>query len=177
MRFLNLGRVTLNKVITMRTPANIAGHPIHPMLVTIPIGLWIFSLVADLVAMRSSASETWALVALYSLVGGIVGALAAALPGLVDLLSLKERAIKKTALIHMSLNLTIVALYVVNAWLRWGGTAPGGAPLALSVLAVAMLAVSGWLGGKMVYLAGVGVSTEEAAATTTTRSQQDRRHA
>ena len=162
----------------MRTPANIAGHPIHPMLVTIPIGLWIFSLVADVVALRSSAPDTWTLVALYSLVGGIVGALAAALPGLVDLLSLEDRAIKKTALIHMGLNLTIVALYVVNAWLRWDGTGPGGTPLILSVLAVAMLAVSGWLGGKMVYLAGVGVSAEEVPATSTgTRSQQDRRHA
>ena len=32
----------------MRTPASIAGHPIHPMLVPIPIGLWIFSFVCDL---------------------------------------------------------------------------------------------------------------------------------
>ena len=146
----------------MRTPANIAGHPIHPMLVTIPIGLWLFSLFSDVMALRSAAPEAWALVALYTLSGGIVGALAAALPGLIDLLSLEDPAIRKTALIHMSLNLTIVALYIVNAWLRWkGGSVVGGVPFALSVLSVAMLAVSGWLGGKMVYLAGVGVSTEQ----------------
>ncbi|MBT2324645.1 DUF2231 domain-containing protein [Variovorax paradoxus] len=144
----------------MRTPANIAGHPIHPMLVTIPIGLWIFSLVADLVALRSGAPDTWTLIALYTMVGGILGALAAAAPGLVDLLSLDDRDLKKTALIHMSLNLTIVALYLVNAWLRWDAPIRGGVPLALSVLAIALLLISGWLGGKMVYLAGVGVSTE-----------------
>jgi uncharacterized membrane protein len=142
----------------MRTPANIAGHPIHPMLVTIPIGLWVFSLVADLVALRSASPDTWATLALYTLIGGIVGALAAALPGLVDLLSLKDRAIRKTALVHMGINLTVVAIYIVNASLRWDGPVVGGLPLALSVLTVAMLAVSGWLGGKMVYLAGVGVS-------------------
>jgi uncharacterized membrane protein len=160
----------------MRTPANIAGHPIHPMLVTIPIGLWIFSLVADLVAVRSAAPETWALVALYTLVGGIVGALAAALPGLIDLLSLQDPAIKKTAVIHMSINLTVVALYVVNAWMRWGHPTVGGTPLLLSVLAIAMLVVSGWLGGKMVYLAGVGVSAADTAPTTTgTSAQQTRR--
>ena len=34
----------------MRTPAQLAGHPIHPMLVTLPIGMWVFSLVADLIA-------------------------------------------------------------------------------------------------------------------------------
>jgi len=65
----------------------------------------------------------------------------------------------------MSLNLTIVALYVVNAWLRWDAHAIGGLPLALSVLAVAMLLVSGWLGGKMVYLAGIGVSAEQREQT------------
>lgn len=162
----------------MRTPANIAGHPIHPMLVTIPIGLWIFSLVADIVAMRSAEPETWSVVALYTLIGGIVGALVAALPGLVDLLSLQDRAIKKTALVHMSINLTVVALYAFNAWLRLGNPGiTGGVPFGLSVLAVAMLAVSGWLGGKMVYLAGVGVTAGDAAATPESRRRPDERHA
>jgi uncharacterized membrane protein len=163
----------------MRTPANIAGHPIHPMLVTIPIGLWIFSLVADLVALRSGSPQTWALVAYYSMIGGIVGALAAALPGLVDLLSLEDRAIKKTAVIHMSINLTIVALYVVNVWMRGQASVPGDVTLGLSVLAIAMLLVSGWLGGKMVYLAGVGVSAEPSQASPPQQPQQQReqRHA
>lgn len=162
----------------MRTPANIAGHPIHPMLVTIPIGLWIFSLVADLVALRSADPQTWAVVALYTLIGGIVGALAAALPGLVDMLSLQDREIRKTALVHMSINLTVVALYVVNAWMRWGDPSVGGVPFGLSVLAIAMLVVSGWLGGKMVYLAGVGVSTPETpAAPASTPERPDRRPA
>lgn len=42
----------------MRTPANVARHPIHPMLVPIPIGLWIFSLVCDLIAL-ASYSGAW----------------------------------------------------------------------------------------------------------------------
>ena len=158
----------------MRTPANIAGHPIHPMLVTIPIGLWIFSLVADLVALRSGSPQTWALVAFYAMVGGIVGALAAALPGLVDLLSLEDRAIKKTALIHMSINLTVVVLYALNAWMRSRAAVPGDVTLALSVLAIAMLLVSGWLGGKMVYLSGVGVSAEQPLQPPSQPQQQER---
>jgi uncharacterized membrane protein len=144
----------------MRTPANIAGHPIHPMLVTIPIGLWIFSLVIDLVALRSADPQTWEQVAFYALVGGVIGALAAAIPGLIDLLSLKDREIKQTALFHMGINLTVVVLYLINAWLRRGSEAAGGTPLALSIIAIALLVVSGWLGGKMVYLSGVGVSAE-----------------
>jgi uncharacterized membrane protein len=166
-----------HKEISMRTPANIAGHPIHPMLVTIPIGLWVFSLVADLIALRSGSPQSWALVAFYTMVGGIVGAVAAALPGLIDLLSLKDTAIKKTAIVHMSLNLTIVALYAVNAWMRWQASVTGNVTLMLSILAILMLLVSGWLGGKMVYLARVGVSTDEVEAATTPQAPQERRHA
>ena len=141
----------------MRTPASIAGHPIHPMLVSIPIGLWIFSLVCDLVVASGSTNEAWRTVALYTLIGGIAGALLAALPGLVDLVSLPEGP-RKTALIHMAINLTVVALYAVNGWLRLQGGG-GQAPLILSLVGVALLAVSGWLGGKMVYVHGVAVSS------------------
>jgi uncharacterized membrane protein len=59
---------------------------------------------------------------------------------------------------HMSINLTVVALYVVNAYLRVRGV-ESSTPVWLSVIAIAMLLVSGWLGGKMVYVHGVAVET------------------
>ena len=152
----------------MRTPANIAGHPIHPMLVTIPIGLWVFSLVCDVIALNSATPEVWTTTALYALVGGIIGALAAAVFGLVDLLSLRDTPILKTAMTHMSLNLAIVVLYLINAWTRFNDVGPYGLSVGLSVVAVAALLVSGWLGGKMVYEAGVGVHEEALGATATT---------
>ena len=143
----------------MRTPANIAGHPLHPMLVTIPIGLWVFSLASDLIAMGSPARDIWPFVAYYTMIGGAIGALAAALPGLIDLLSLKDQALKKTALTHMTINLAVVALYLVNIWMRHRDPQNLSGPFWLSLVAILMLLVSGWLGGKMVYLEGVGVST------------------
>jgi uncharacterized membrane protein len=150
----------------MRTPAQIGGHPIHPMLVTIPIGLWIFSLVCDFIAMRSGTPGNWATASLYAMVGGILGALAAAVFGLVDLLSLRKTPTFPTGLKHMALNLTIVVLYVINAWTRWQTTdaAPDGTSLVLSIVAIALLLVSGWLGGKMVYERGVGVHADEMGA-------------
>ena len=140
----------------MRTAANIAKHPIHPMLVAIPIGLWVFSLVCDLVLLFGGTSENWAIVARYTMVGGIIGALIAAVPGFIDMLSLPA-AVKRIAIMHMSINLTVVALYVVNVYLRVRGV-ESNTPVWLSVIAVAMLVVSGWLGGKMVYVLGVAVS-------------------
>jgi uncharacterized membrane protein len=136
----------------MKTPASIAGHPIHPMLVAIPIGLWIFSLVCDL-AHLFEAGENWRIVALYTLAGGIAGALLAAVPGFIDMLSLTS-PIRRTALIHMGINLSVVALYAVNLWFRLQGSTL----VWLSVLGLGLLVVSGWLGGKMVFEHGVGVA-------------------
>src|SRR3954468_11356634 len=147
----------------MRTPANIAKHPIHPMLVPIPIGLWLFSLVCDLVFAYGGGGDQWETVAFYTMVGGVIGALMAAIPGLIDMLSLAGSP-RKTAIIHMSINLTVVALYVVNAVLRFANPDNLRLGVWLSLIAVALLAVSGWLGGKMVYEQGVAVDTGEAVA-------------
>ena len=143
----------------MRTPASVAGHPIHPMLVTIPIGLWIFSLVCDFVAMQGGANPAWSTVAFYCMGGGIVGALLAALPGLIDLVSLPAGP-RSTALTHMGINLTVVALYGVNFWMRMGAPDKPGNLVWLSLGSVLLLAVSGWLGGKMVFEHGIGVDTD-----------------
>ncbi len=142
----------------MRTPASIAGHPIHPMLIPIPIGLWIFSLVCDLIHAGGSNNPAWTTVALYTMGGGIVGALLAVVPGLIDLLSLQPGP-RRTALAHMAINLTVVALYVVNLWLRLQAPESPGGLIWLSVFAIGLLVISGWLGGKMVYELGVAVDT------------------
>jgi uncharacterized membrane protein len=142
----------------VRTPASIAGHPIHPMLVPIPIGLWIFSLVCDLFHAGGSANPAWTTVAYYCMGGGILGALAAALPGLIDLLSLPAGP-RGTAIKHMAINLTVVALYVINFWMRMDPPHTPGKLVWLSLISVGLLAISGWLGGKMVFEHGIAVST------------------
>jgi uncharacterized membrane protein len=158
----------------MRTPANVARHPIHPMLVPIPIGLWIFSLVCDIVYSFGWGGDAWRTVAFYNMVAGVIGALIAAIPGLIDLLSLPAGP-KKTAIIHMTLNLTIVALYVINIALRT--VKPESYTLAvwLNVIAIALLGASGWLGGKLVYEFGVAVDTGEATTRVQTQGQSARR--
>lgn len=140
----------------MASRASIAGHPIHPMLVTIPIGLWVFSLIADIAAL-ASGREAWPVVALYCMGGGIVGALLAAVPGFIDLVSMTDERVKKIGLYHMGINLVVVTLFVVNFALRWRGDAWDGTPFALSAIAVVLLAGAGWLGGHMVFVHGVAV--------------------
>jgi len=93
----------------MSTPARIGGHPIHPMLVPLAIGLWVFSLVCDLIYRFGGGSDVWVGVAFYTLAGGIVGALLAAVPGFIDLLSLPPGKVKKVAVAHMAINLVYSA--------------------------------------------------------------------
>jgi uncharacterized membrane protein len=147
----------------MATPASIAGHPIHPMLVVFPLGLWVFSLVSDLIFVLGGAA-VWADVAYYTMGGGIVGALLAAVPGLIDYFAIRAPAVRATATSHMILNLAAVALYLLNLFfLRT--PSPSALAVLLSAISVGLLAVSGWLGGSLVYVHGMGVSALEKSAT------------
>jgi len=143
----------------MASPASIAGHPIHPILVTVPVGLWVFSLVSDIIFAAGLGGPVWSDVAFYTMAGGVVGALLAALPGLVDFLSLSDPKAKKIGATHMILNLTLVGLYAVNLYLRLGSRPGATLPIALSVVSAALLLVSGWLGGELVFRHGVGVAS------------------
>ena len=126
------------------------------MLVPVAIGCWLFSFACDLAFVLGSGASLWFTLGFWTMIGGVVGALAAAVPGIIDMLSL-EGAPKKIALIHMSLNITIVLLYAVNIGMRLQGGGVAGLPFAFSVVGVSLLAVSGWLGGHMVFVHRVGV--------------------
>src|SRR5437868_13736095 len=141
----------------MSSPASFKGHPLHPILVALPIGLWIFSIVSDLIFKFGYAGAVWNDVTVYTLAGGIVGALIAALPGLVDLISIENPKSKSLGIWHMIINLLAVGLYCVNFWLRMHRTAGDNLPVILSVIGVLFITISGWLGGELVYVRGVAV--------------------
>ena len=42
---------------SMRAPASISKHPIHPILIVFPVGLWIFSLVCDLIRLAGASQD------------------------------------------------------------------------------------------------------------------------
>jgi len=141
----------------MSSPASFKGHPLHPVLIPLPIGLWIFSLISDLIFKFGYGGTVWNDVAFYTIAGGIVGALIAALPGFVDLTSLTNPKTKSIALSHMFINLLAVAVYCVNFWLRMHRAPGDNLPIVLSIVGVVLITISGWLGGEMVYVRGVAV--------------------
>ena len=163
-------RIEQAKQPVSRLLAGPYGHPFHPILVTVPIGAWVSSLVFDIgsffvaePAFLRDGSE-W-LIAI-----GAIGAVAAALIGFLDLMAIPSgtRAFG-VALIHMTLNLAVTAAYVANfAWRHNThypqDSAVGWGPLAVSIFSLAALALSGYLGGMLSYRFGVRVAAESVQA-------------
>jgi uncharacterized membrane protein len=143
------------------------GHPFHPILVTVPIGAWIASLVFDLAALGSDRQATFAEGAFWLIVIGIVGAVLAALFGIMDLMAIPSGTpASTTALAHLALNTGVLVVFAIDALLRWnrGRDAVTGTQLTLSVIGLLVLGVSGWLGGKLAYHYGVRVADEQTQA-------------
>jgi len=141
----------------MLTPMSVAGHPIHPVLVSFPIVLWISSLVCDVIWL-GGYQPLWAQIAYISMWGGMIMVIWAAVPGLLDMLAIKPGTpIKRIAYIHMTMNLSLIVMYGLNLWWRSQAEEPQIGPVVLSFISICALAISAWLGGEMVHRKGVGV--------------------
>ena len=64
------------------------GHPFHPILVTVPIGAWTASLVFDIASHVTTGPGFLAQGSLWLIVIGLIGALAAASTGFLDLFAI-----------------------------------------------------------------------------------------
>ncbi|HET6355419.1 DUF2231 domain-containing protein [Streptomyces sp.] len=145
------------------------GHPFHPILVTVPIGAWVGSLVFDIASHVVDDPDFLARGSMWLIAVGVIGALVAALVGLLDLLAIPTgtRAFR-IGLIHMTLNLLVTVAYAGNFLWRRAGDGPSGSvdtgQLVLSAVSLAVLGVSGYLGGKLAYHFGVRVADEATQA-------------
>jgi len=144
-----------------RATARIAGNPIHAMLVPLPIGCFVLTLLSDVVYWMT-ASMQWANMSAWLLTVGLVMALFAVIAGLVDFLG--ERRIRRLpeVYIHAIGNGLALLLAIANAFIHsrdaYTSVAPTG--LTLSALTVLILAVTNWMGRRLVYRHRVGVRPE-----------------
>lgn len=150
----------------MRAKAHIQSHPIHPILVAFPIGLFITSLVFDLIAFAghrpSLAAAAW-----YCIVAGLVAGACAAVAGVVDLFGVVPPASsgRTRGYKHAILNVILMVLFLVVVIHRGGPRAmPDGTSLIVSAIGVVVLLISGWLGGTLVYRNQIGVDHRYANA-------------
>lgn len=143
------------------------GHPFHPILVTIPIGTWIASIVFDGLGLIVDDPSPFALGAQVLIAIGVIGALVAAGFGFLDFSVIPARTpAKRTAVTHLTLNLTATVLFAVNYVVRAASDHDevSVVGVVLTIIGLAIIGVSGWLGGKLAYRYGVRVAEESTQA-------------
>ena len=149
----------------MASKASIAGHPVHPMLIPFPLALWTTSFFVD-VLYYFIPNGSLLLVSKFLLAAGILGGLAAAVPGIIDWLALKSDEVKRIANWHARLNVIALIIFAISLYLR---TRYGAGLIShymkiaflLSFVGVILIAISGWLGGSLAYDHGVGVAPQD----------------
>ena len=139
------------------------GHPLHPAIVHVPTGLWPAALVFDLLSRAGVGGNAMVRTSFYCVLAGTLAALAAVPPGLADWSEIKPgRPARMLGIYHMVLNVVALLLFAASLLLRWRDALHADVipidPLVLTALGTAVLAVSGYLGGRMVFDQGVGVA-------------------
>ena len=141
--------------------ANVMGHPIHPILITIPIGFFVATFLFDLVFWQTG-DQAFATGALWLLGAGLIGAALAAVTGLIDFLGDPRIRAAGDARQHAIGNVILVLVQLFSFYQRYrygaGAVVPLG--LTLSLVAVGIMAFTGWKGGEMVFRHRIAVHDE-----------------
>jgi nitrite reductase/ring-hydroxylating ferredoxin subunit/uncharacterized membrane protein len=150
----------------VRARAQIKSHPIHPMLIVLPLGLFLGSWIFDLIGKATNNELLWA-ASYYSAIAGIVGGFCAAIPGLIDWIGVvpPRSSAKNRGLLHAGLNTLALIAFIAIAVHRSSSIAePGAFELGLMTITIVVLGISGWLGGTLAYRNQIGVDHRYASA-------------
>lgn len=154
----------------MQGKATIAGHPIHPILVTIPIGCFVAAVAADIISIWAGP-VFWATMSTWLLLFGLVSSLVAAFFGFVDYLTAPMTpGAKNVAAWHLTLNVIAIIVFGWACAIRFQDhTSVAG--YALTGLGIVVLAISGFLGGQVAHRHLVGSDERDLQ---TARNSEDR---
>lgn len=149
----------MQEAVRVDSTAQIAGHPIHPMLVPIPIACFAGALLTD-IAYVVTAEIMWANFSAWLLIVGIVFGVLAAIAGLADFIANRLVRTRSPAWLHLVGSAVALILAIFNALIHmrdaWTSVWPTG--LILSAITVLILPVTGWLGWALVDRHSAGVT-------------------
>ncbi|HEV2149371.1 MAG TPA: DUF2231 domain-containing protein [Longimicrobiaceae bacterium] len=142
----------------MEARVKVLGHPVHQMLIVLPLGLLTGAVIFDVVHVLSGGDQ-WALISYWLIAVGVLSGLVAAVFGFLDWTKIPAgtRA-KRVGRLHGGGNVVVVALFATSWLLRGGDPMEAGTlPIVLSLLGGGLSMLTGWLGGELVDRLGVGV--------------------
>ena len=145
-----------------RTPvpsvAQVMGHPLHPTVVPLPIGAFVGAWVADIAHARTG-DPFWTRAAHHLTVAGITTGLLAGSLGALDFTGRERIRRHGSAWLHAGGNLAAVGLAAASLATRGGRNGRGArSAIGFSTAIVAILGVTGWLGGELSYRHQIGVT-------------------
>ena len=130
------------------------GHPLHPVLVQVPVGSWLSAGVLDAVPPLRPAAT--------AMIGtGVLASVPAALSGAADW-SEQEPGVRRLGALHALLNVSALGLYAGSLVAR--GKGRGGLGRVLSYTGLGLATVSASIGGHMSYAQSSGASHSVTAA-------------
>jgi uncharacterized membrane protein len=140
------------------------GHPLHPQMVVMPAALLPFSLMLDLLHVKTG-DYSYADAAYYTMIGGFFGGIAAGMAGAADYRTIAGHSrAKRIGTVHGAMNVGLLALTGLNLFMRRKHRSPGIAPVLLSMIGNVGLFVSAWYGSHLVYHHGIGVRRSESSS-------------
>src|SRR5690349_11332486 len=102
----------------MESKTKFLGHPIHPMLITVPLGLFITTMIVDTIYLFTNNSVL-PIVAYFNIAIAVVAGLAAALFGFLDWLAIPANTRAKfIGGWHGIGNVVVVLLFALSWWVR-----------------------------------------------------------
>ncbi|MEC4894659.1 MAG: DUF2231 domain-containing protein [Oscillatoria sp. PMC 1051.18] len=136
----------------------IAGHPIHPIIVTFPVGFLSGAAGSDL-AYWLTGELFWARASFWLVGIGLLSGILAAIIGMFDFTKIKRVRQRNAGWAHMYINITALVMTAINFGLRLGDLESVIVPtgLALSVVIATLLGIGGWFGGELTFRHKIGV--------------------
>lgn len=137
---------------------SVFGHPLHPMVVPLPIAALLGAFVTDLVFL-STQDTFWSRLSFILLAVGLITGAVAAVLGLLEAASLQRARSSGTVWMHGLGNVVAMIASAGNFKIRWeadGLWVPSGVYLSGAV--AVLLLITAWLGGSLTFKHGIGVS-------------------
>jgi nitrite reductase/ring-hydroxylating ferredoxin subunit/uncharacterized membrane protein len=149
----------------MRSKAHIKSHPIHPILVTFPLAFYIGTLVFD--SLRIIKDDiAFGLTGEYIHVAGIIAAVCAAVPGIIDYIYTvpPKSSAKKRAATHGITNTSVLLIFCIALYCKHIENFSPAIVIALEFVGVVLTCYAGWLGGTLVHRNQIGIDVRYAGA-------------
>jgi uncharacterized membrane protein len=150
--------------------ATVMGHALHPILVAFPVVLYSVA-TACFIAYAVNLQPFWFKAAFYANVAGVVAAVIAAIPGMMDYFGAipNRDPAKKVARTHVAFNSLALILFAVNAAILWNVVTPEvlrveafdsfdyRASMGISIVGLLSTLAAGYFGGTLVQEHGMGL--------------------